>query len=90
MAIQAEARPNTTTKYSKNLNGYVRAKIVNEMTRALACYVAIDGYKIKFRLAPRRASKWYSATDTAYKYTDFSTWCDYIELHPSYLEYKMY
>jgi hypothetical protein len=90
VALHTEAKPHTSTVYSKSLDGHVRVKILNEMTRTLACYVAIDGYKIKFRLTPMHVSKWHSATNKAHKYSDFSTWCGYIEQYPAYLEYKMY
>lgn len=90
VVFHSEAKPHTSTVYSKNLEGHVRVKIINEMSRTLACFVAIDGYKMKFRISALHASKWYSATHKSYKYTDFSTWCGDIKLYPAYLEYKMY
>ena len=90
IANYVHAKPKTKTTYSRNLDGFAQARIKNNTTESLACYVAIDGYKIKFRLTPKHASKWYSSTDKTYKYTDFSTWCGFIEQYPAYLKYKMY
>jgi hypothetical protein len=90
VALQIEGKPHTSSVYSKNLDGNIRVKIVNNMARTLACYIAIDGHKIKFRLLPMQTSKWHSSTHKAYKYTDFSTWCGYIDQYPAYMEYKAY
>ena len=87
---QIEGKPHTSSVYSKSADGHVRVKIVNKMASTLACYIAIDGHKIKFRLLPLQASKWHSSTNKSYKYTDFSTWCGYIEQYPVYVEYKTY
>jgi len=65
----------------------MRIKVINETNRDLACYVGIDGWKIKFRLPPHKHSKWYKATDPRYTYNSFTTWCDYIERHPAYRQY---
>jgi len=78
------ARPRTENVYGFSLDGYARVKIINRTAVDLACFVAIDGHKIKFKLAALAESKWYKATDKRFKYTDFHTWCDYIELHPEY------
>ena len=83
----AQAIPNIDTLYGKNKEGYARVKVVNLTTRNLACYVALDGRKIKFKLAARAQSKWYKATDKRFTYKSFSIWCDYIELHPEYERY---
>lgn len=71
-------------------NGFTRIKIKNETFEPLACYVAIDGYKIKFQLQVQSSSRWISATDKRFNYQNFSTWCDYLELHPNYKVYQMY
>jgi hypothetical protein len=84
------AKPKTKTIYGRSLDGFARVKIKNNTTESLACYVAIDGYKIKFRLMALRESKWYTATDKGYNYRNFSTWCDFLALHPEYLKYKVF
>ncbi|MGB1199959.1 MAG: hypothetical protein ACPG5R_00260 [Cognaticolwellia aestuarii] len=56
----------------------------NETNRVLACYVAIDGRKIRFKLPAFAHSPWYKATDKRFTHKSFSTWCDYIEHHPEY------
>lgn len=85
----AQALPHIETVFGKSNDQYVRAKVVNKTKRELACYLAIDGYKIKFRLPPFQASKWYKANDKRYSYKNFSTWCDYIENHPEYKKYDI-
>lgn len=77
--------PDIRVEYGKTLEGMVRIKVINETNRDLACYVGIDGRKIKFRLPRHNHSKWYKATDRRFNYKSFSTWCDYIEQHPEYL-----
>lgn len=84
------AKPKTKTIYGRTLDGFAQVKIKNNTSDALACYVAIDGYKIKFRLTALRESKWYKATDKRLGYRNFSTWCDYLTLHPEYLKYKTF
>jgi hypothetical protein len=88
MSNTATAAPKTKVTYGKSLDGFSRVKIRNETSRDLACYIAIDGYKLKFRLPALRQSKWYTATDKAFSYRNFSTWCDYIDLHPEYKKYN--
>ncbi|NMP30756.1 hypothetical protein HII17_04200 [Thalassotalea sp. M1531] len=84
---QALAIPKIKTEFKRNNEGFMRIKVINETIRVLACYVAIDGRRVKFRLPPRGHSKWYKATDKRYNAKNFSTWCDYIELHPEYEKY---
>jgi len=86
----AQAKPKTKTTYGKSLDGFARVKIKNNTTQNLACYIAINGYKVKFRLPSLRESKWYTATDKRFSYRNFSTWCDYLALHPEYLKYKQF
>ena len=78
------AKANFSVVHGKNHEGLAQVKIVNETKAALACYVAIDGYKIKFSLPAYSSSKWYKAVDRSFNYRNFSTWCDYLELHPEY------
>lgn len=80
----AIAKPKTQTTFARSLEGFTRVKIENETNRVLACYVAIDGHKIRFKLPPYAHSKWYKSTDTRFTHKNFSTWCDYIEFHPEY------
>ncbi len=80
------ASPKVTVSFSDS-NGFTRIKIKNETFEPLACYVAIDGQKIKFQLQGQSSSRWISATDKRFNYQNFSTWCDYLELHPSYKSY---
>ena len=84
LSIDAFAMPLITIKHDRNRVGLARVQIMNETLRTLACYVAIDGHKIKFKLTARQNSRWYKATDVRFNHTHFSTWCDYIELHPEY------
>ena len=83
------ASPNIETVFGKTNEQFVRAKVVNKTKRELACYLAIDGYKIKFRLPPFQASKWYKATDQRFSHENFSTWCDYIENYPEFKKYDI-
>jgi hypothetical protein len=84
------AKPKTKTIYSRNLDGFAQVKIKNNTTESLACYVAIDGYKIKFRLQALRESKWYTATDKRFQYRSFNSWCDFLTLYPEYLKYQTF
>ena len=81
--------PNIETIFGTTNEQYIRAKITNKTNQELACYLAIDGYKIKFRLPPFQSSKWYKATDRRFTYKDFSTWCDYIKYHPEFKRYDI-
>jgi hypothetical protein len=85
-----QAKPKTKTFYGRSLDGFAQVKIKNNTTESLACYVAIDGFKIKFRLLALRESKWYTTNDKRFEYHNFSTWCDYLTLHPEYLRYKTF
>lgn len=84
ISYQLFAMPYIRTEFGKTLEGMVRIKVVNETNRDLACYVGIDGRKIKFRLPRNNQSKWYKATDKRFTYKSFTTWCDYIEGYPEY------
>ncbi|GHE95721.1 hypothetical protein [Thalassotalea profundi] len=83
------SKPKTTTLFAKTPEGFIKAKIKNETFEELACYIAIDGFKKKFRLSGNMESKWVAATDKRFAYTSFSTWCDYIEFYPQYKKYKL-
>jgi hypothetical protein len=78
-SVKAYASPQITISYDLTTQGFTQIKITNETRRELACYVAIDGHKERFILTAMATSKWYKATDTRFKYTDFSVFCDYIE-----------
>jgi len=84
LVLPLQAKVKITILHGKSQEGFVRVKIKNETNAALACYVAIDGRKVKFTLPPFLTSKWYQATDSRFNYRHFSTWCDYLELHPEY------
>jgi hypothetical protein len=84
VSAPAAAMPNIRTEFGKTPDGFVRVKVFNQTNRDLACYVGIDGRKIKFRLTRNNQSTWYKATDTRYTYKSFTTWCDYIESYPEY------
>ena len=81
------AMPHIETIFGKTNQQFTRAKIINKTSLELACYLAIDGYKIKFRLPPFQASKWYKATDIRYSHKDFSTWCGDIKHNPEFKKY---
>ena len=68
-------------KRTKNL---AEIRVTNQTNETLICYVAIDGYKVYFRLHSRQPSKWYKATDPRFNYNHFSTWCDYLSSHPEH------
>ncbi|WP_440876984.1 hypothetical protein [Thalassotalea sp. PLHSN55] len=88
VAIPAYAMPKITVTKRLNIEGITEVQIYNETRKELACYVAIDGQKRKFRLLPFTSSDWYKSNSPAFKHTDYSTWCDYIEFHPRYKQYK--
>jgi hypothetical protein len=71
-----------------NVDGFAQTQIKNETTKELACWVAIDGFKQKFRLPPASTSRWFTANDKRYSYANFSTWCDNIEFYPEYKNYR--
>jgi len=89
ISTAAHAKPRIKSVFGHNLEGFARIKVINETTADLACYVAINGFKKKFRLPPLKESKWYAATDKRFNYKHFSTWCDYIDLHPEYQNFKV-
>lgn len=78
-SFNIKASPKITVSYEVDKQSYSRVKVKNETKRTLGCYVAIDGFKQKFKLASLATSKWYKATDVRFNYTDFSVFCDYIE-----------
>lgn len=84
------ALPKTKVTFSVAPDGHTQAQIRNETTESLACYVAIDGFKRKFQLRPKSVTRWFKAKDTRFTYKSFSTWCDYIEIHPEYKKYTIY
>ncbi|WP_448212350.1 hypothetical protein [Colwellia sp. MEBiC06753] len=88
LPLEAVAIPNITTEFARNIEGLMRVKVINQTARVLACYVAIDGHKIKFKLGIRAHSRWYKALNKNYNADSFSVWCDYIELHPDYQNLK--
>lgn len=83
----AYARPKYDAKMRLDANKFTEAQLTNNTIRDLACYVAIDGYKRKFKLPARTSSRWFKATDVRYKHTDFRIWCDFLDLHPKYQKY---
>jgi len=78
-SLFSQAMPKITVSNDINQQQFVRIKVKNDTRSVIGCYVAIDGYKKKFKLTALAESKWYKATDRRFKYTDFSVWCDYIE-----------
>ncbi|NQY86822.1 MAG: hypothetical protein HRT51_03580 [Colwellia sp.] len=78
------AAPKVLVKHHRNAKNLAEIQITNQTIEKLICYVAIDGHKIYFRLPARLPSKWYTATDVRFNHASFSTWCDYLSLHPKY------
>ena len=87
-AWYVESKPRITNTFGYSLTGFARIKIKNETPKNLACWVAIDGFKKKFRLPANTTSQWITTNDKRFNYANFRTWCDYIELHPEYLAYN--
>ena len=81
------AKPHIYVEHGHTLNGFAKVRVSSEEAEMLACYVAIDGYKIKFKLMARQSSQWYQATDKRFNHTNISTWCDYLSKHPEYNNY---
>lgn len=81
------AAPHIAINNGRNNDGFARVQVVNKSGRDLACYVSINGYKMRFHLPIATSSKWYKATDIRFQHTDFSSWCGYIENHPEYKKY---
>lgn len=88
IAVDVSAKPKYKSFFGYSLQGFARVQVKNETSTDLACWVAIDGHKIKFRLPALNTSQWYTATDKRFNYQNFSTWCDYIDLHPEYQKYN--
>jgi len=82
------SKPKFLINYGYSLDGFVRIQVKNETIVDLACWVAIDGFKKKFRLPPYALSQWISANDKRFTYTNFSTWCGYLDSHPEYNDYN--
>ena len=78
------AMPKITVKHQRNIKGFAEIQVMNDTMENLICHVAIDGYKILFRLKAIESSKWYAASDIRFNHTNFSVWCDYLALHPKY------
>jgi hypothetical protein len=79
-----QASPKVLVKHQRNTRNLAEVQVINQTIEMLICYAAIDGHKIFFRLPPRQPSQWYVATDERFNHTHFSTWCDYLSLHPKY------
>ncbi|MCW8832246.1 MAG: hypothetical protein OQK09_03870 [Colwellia sp.] len=84
ISFSSLAKPKFLVKHQRNTKNLAEIQIINQTTKALVCHVAIDGYKIRFRLQPRQPSKWFTATKPSFNYSNFSTWCDYLSLYPKY------
>lgn len=84
VTIVAHAAPRVMVKHQRNIKDFAEIQVTNQTTKKLICYVAIDGYKIHFRLPARQPSKWYAATDKRFTHANFNTWCDYLSLHPRF------
>ncbi|OKY25606.1 hypothetical protein [Thalassotalea sp. PP2-459] len=86
--ITASAKSNIKPIFGYSLKGFPRMQIKNESNQELACWVAIDGFKKKFRLPQFTTSQWITVYDKRYNYQNFSTWCDNIKHHPEYRKYN--
>jgi len=84
LSINALAMPKIKVKHQRNIKNFAEVQVSNDTMENLICYVAIDGYKVFFRLKAIESSKWYTATDTRFNHKNFSVWCDYLKLHPKY------
>jgi len=82
------AQPKIAVQHQRSAKNLAQIKVTNQTIETLICYVAIDGHKIYFRLQANQPSKWYKATDTRMNSSNFSTWCDYLYLHPKYKKKK--
>ena len=89
-AIAVYAKPKITVENGFDINNHAQIKVTNGTIEELACYVAIDGQKIRFRLLAYRSSRWFKATDPRYNHSTFSSWCDYIELYPNFKKFRAY
>lgn len=88
-SFNALSKANIKVINRHNADGFAQTQIKNETTKELACWVAIDGFKQKFRLLPATTSKWFTANDKRYSYANFSTWCDNIAFYPRYKNYRI-
>jgi len=75
-SLSTTATPKITIKHKRSADNFAEIQITNDTTEKLLCYIAIDGYKIRFKLKSRQKSKWYKATDTRFNYQNFSVKCD--------------
>ena len=87
-SISVCAMPKIAVQHQRSAKNLAEIKVTNQTVETLICYVSIDGHKIYFRLQANQPSKWYKATDTRLNYSNFSTWCDYLYLHPKYKKKK--
>ena len=78
------AMPKINVKHQRNAKGFAEAQVSNLTMEQLICHVAIDGYKLRFKLKAMEFSRWYTATDILFNHTNFSIWCDYLKLYPNY------
>ena len=88
LATSAFAQPKFSLIHQRNDQNSAEIQFKNNTLETLICYVAIDGHKIYFRLPANQPSTWYNATDPRYNFSNFSTWCDYLSLHPRYMPKK--
>jgi hypothetical protein len=88
MSLLVQAKPKTTITYGKTLDGFFRAQVKNETNVALACYIALDGFKTKFQLPRKTTSRWVATNDKRFGVSDFSIWCDYLDIFPEYKQYR--
>ncbi len=86
LSSSAFAMPKINVKHQRNVKGFAEIQVSNATMENLICHVAIDGYKMLFRLKAIETSKWYTATDIRFNHRHFSVWCDYLKLHPKYQE----
>lgn len=89
VSFSSFSKPKITILHGNNLEGFARTQVKNETSKELACWVAIDGFKQKFRLPPATTSQWFTANDKRFTYSNFSTWCDFIEFYPKYKNYRV-
>lgn len=87
-SFSANSKPKVDVEHGHSLGGFARVRILNKITKDLACYIAIDGHKIKIVLPALNTSRWITATDKRFNHTHFSTWCSYLTLHPEYEKYR--
>lgn len=86
--ITSHAKVNVHSEFQRNIKGFAEIRVHNKMIETLACYIALDGHKRKFVLPIGTVSSWYTAGDVRFNYSSFSTWCDFLSLHPEYEKYR--